>query len=86
MRYKVKIKHNGGSLHRWWLVKRSNVVGFQLHREEGPAKEIVQLYETRKYSWVHNYYYLRDHQYRKWHTWHNALKYKSYSKTNRGMI
>ena len=45
MRYKVKIKHQGENvgITRWWLVKRSNVVGFQMHREDGPAVE---------YSWI----------------------------------
>lgn len=86
MRYKVKIKHLGenAGITRWWLVKRSNVVGFQMHREDGPANETVIFYKHGNY--VDNRYYLRGHQYRKRHTWHNALKYKSYSKNNKGMI
>jgi hypothetical protein len=84
MRYVVNIKctGEGGSIHRWWKVKRSNVVGFQLHREEGPAKEVFNL----RYKWVNRSYYLRNHEYRNQTTWHNALPYKKYSKNNRGMI
>jgi hypothetical protein len=87
MRYKVKIKYNGENIGitRWWLVKRSNVVGFQMHREDGPAHEHIIFYKSGN-CYVNNYYYLRGHQYRKKHTWENALMYKSYSKNNRGMI
>jgi hypothetical protein len=87
MRYKVKIKYNGENIGitRWWLVKRSNVVGFQKHREDGPADEYVIFYKSGNRC-VNNYYYLRGHQYRKKRIWKNALIYKSYSKNNRGMI
>ena len=87
MRYKVRIKHHGENvgITRWWFVKRSNVVGFQMHREDGPANEYVIFYKSGD-RYVDNRYYLRGHQYRKRRTWHNALKYKSYSKNNKGMI
>ena len=62
MRYVVNIKctGEGGSIRRWWQVKRSNVVGFQLHREDGPAKEVISLH----YKWIDRSYYLRGHEYR----------------------
>ena len=78
MRYVVNIKctGEGGSIRRWWQVKRSNVVGFQLHREDGPAKEVISLH----YKWIDRSYYLRGHEYRNRTTWQNALPYKKYSK------
>jgi hypothetical protein len=82
MRYKVRIKNGGYHVFRTWLVKRSNVVGFQLHREEGPAVENLSI--TSKI--LRTSYYLRGYKYRHSGTWRNALKYKSYSKNNRGMI
>ena len=48
MRYKVKIRHNEGlNIARFWFVKRSNVVGFQLHREDGPATQFVRFYNRK---------------------------------------
>ena len=84
MRYVVNIKctGEGGIISRWWEVKRSNVVGFQLHREDGPAKEVIIL----RYNWIDRGYYLRGHEYRNRITWKNALAYKKYSKNNKGMI
>lgn len=91
MRYKVKIRHSEGlNVARFWFVKRSNVVGFQLHREDGPATQFVRFYKygsvTSSYAYIDNYYYLRGHKYKNRHTWKNALVYKSYSKNNKGMI
>lgn len=86
MRYKVKIRHNEGfNIVRLWFVKRSNVVGFQMHREDGPATQFVRFYKSGG-CYVDNCYYLRGHKYKNRLTWHNALKYKSYSKNNKGMI
>ena len=88
MRYKVKLTYRDKDhISRHWFVKRSNVVGFQTHREDGPAREVVLIcYNDRKYNWVRNLYYLRDHQYRNRYYWSNGLKYKKYSKNSRGMI
>ena len=88
MRYKVRLTYQDNNyISRYFLVKRSNVVGFQIHREDGPAREIVYMhYSDRKYNWVNRLYYLRGHQYRNRYYWNNGLKYKKYSKNSRGMI
>ena len=88
MRYKIKIKHRGENvgMSRCWFVKRSNVVGFQMHREDGAAYENIIFSRFGTYVYADTSYYLRGHRYKNRYTWRNALKYKSYSKNNKGMI
>jgi hypothetical protein len=88
MRYKIKIKCPPSTttaryVQRWWLVKRSNKLGFLLHCEEGPAIENVTYLNTpyKRYS---KEYYLKGNKCRNRYTWINGLEYKRYK--GKGML
>jgi hypothetical protein len=85
MRYKVRVEYNQKSqyIQRWWLVKRSSVLGFIMHSEEGPAYEVIAYLNT-PYTRNNKSYYLRGNKCRNRSTWLNGLEYKCYK--GKGLI